>query len=154
MFGNFWPQKGLFGPPAHMIEGWQWPKLLQTNLVYVLRIMHVWRIPKVSIFMAVTTKIVPEKAQKWQKMARFWPKWRYNGMVMAREVFLYQCLWVTKLLTIAIPYWHSTQPHHLVTPSWAIWFWYKIACKICKLTIPQTWKTKKTDDVSTGVKQF
>ena len=28
--------------------------------------MHVRRIPKVSIFMAVTTKIVAEKAQKWQ----------------------------------------------------------------------------------------
>ena len=61
-----------------------------------LRIMHVQRMPKVSIFMAVTTKIVPEKAQKWQKMARFWPKWRYNGRVMAREVFFHQCLWVTK----------------------------------------------------------
>ena len=30
-------------------------------------------------------------------MARFWPKWRYNGRVMAREVSFYQCLWVTKL---------------------------------------------------------
>ena len=29
-------------------------------------------------------------------MARFWPKSRYNGRVMAREVFFYQCLWVTK----------------------------------------------------------
>ena len=29
-------------------------------------------------------------------MARFWPKWRYNGRVMAREVFFHQCLWVTK----------------------------------------------------------
>ena len=28
---------------------------------------------------------------------RFWPKWRYNGRVMAREVSFYQCLWVTKL---------------------------------------------------------
>ena len=58
--------------------------------------MHVQRIPKVSIFMAVTTKIVTEKAKKWPKMARFWPKSRYNGRVMAREVFFYQCLWVTK----------------------------------------------------------
>ena len=30
-------------------------------------------------------------------MARFWPKWCYNGRVMAREVSFYQCLWVTKL---------------------------------------------------------
>ena len=29
-------------------------------------------------------------------MARFWPKWRYNGRGMAREVSFYQCLWVTK----------------------------------------------------------
>ena len=28
--------------------------------------MHVQRIPKVSIFMALTTKIVTEKAKKWQ----------------------------------------------------------------------------------------
>ena len=49
--------------------------------------MHVRPVPKVSIFMAVTTKKVTEKAQKWAKMARFWPKTRYNGRVMAREVF-------------------------------------------------------------------
>ena len=61
-----------------------------------LRIMHVRRIPKISIFMAVKTKIVTEKAKKWPEMARFWPKSRYNGRVMAREVFFYQCLWVTK----------------------------------------------------------
>ena len=35
-------------------------------------------------------------ARKGSKMARFWPKWRYNGRVMAREVSFYQCLWVTK----------------------------------------------------------
>ena len=41
-------------------------------------------------------QIVTEKAQKWPKMARFWPKLRYNGRVMAREVFVYHWLWVTK----------------------------------------------------------
>ena len=46
--------------------------------------------------LVVTIKKVPEKAQKWPKMARFWPKWRYNGRAMARETFFYQCLWVTK----------------------------------------------------------
>ena len=35
MFGHFWPKKGFFGPPAHMIKGWQGSKLLQTNFVYV-----------------------------------------------------------------------------------------------------------------------
>ena len=63
-------------------------KTASNQLGICLRIMHVRPVPKVSIFMAVTTKIVPEKAQKWPKMARFWPKWRYNGRVMAREVFL------------------------------------------------------------------
>ena len=60
--------------------------------------MHVRPMPKVSltIFMALTTKKVTEKAQKWAKMARFWPKMRYNGRVMAREMFFHQCLWVTK----------------------------------------------------------
>ena len=29
-------------------------------------------------------------------MARFWPKSRYNGRVMAREIFSYQYLWITK----------------------------------------------------------
>ena len=52
--------------------------------------MHVRRMPKVSIFMAGTTKRVTEKTQF------FWPKLRYNGRVMAREVFFYQCRWVTK----------------------------------------------------------
>ena len=96
MFGHFWPQKDHFGP--HCAYDWRMAmaKTASNQLGICLRIMHVRRIPKVSIFMAVTTKIVPEKAQKWPKMARFWPKWRYNGRVMAREVFFYQCLWVTK----------------------------------------------------------
>ena len=58
--------------------------------------MHVQLVPKVSIFMAVTTKKVMEKAQKWAKMARFWPKTRHNGRVMARKIFFHQCLWGTK----------------------------------------------------------
>ena len=71
-------------------------KTASNQLGICLRIMHVQRMPKVSIFMAVTTKIVTEKAKKWPKMARFWPKSRYNGRVMAREGFFHQCLWVTK----------------------------------------------------------
>ena len=71
-------------------------KTASNQLGICLRIMHVRPVPKVSIFMALTTKIVTEKAKKWPKMARFWPKSRYNGRVMAREVFFYQCLWVTK----------------------------------------------------------
>ena len=71
-------------------------KTASNQLGICLRIMHVRPVPKVSIFMAVTAKKVTEKAQKWAKMARFWPKMRYNGRVMARDVFLYQCLRVTK----------------------------------------------------------
>ena len=37
--------------------------------------------------MAVTAKKVTEKAQKQAKMARFWPKTRYNGRAMAWETF-------------------------------------------------------------------
>ena len=96
MFGHFWPQKGHFGPLCAHDWRMAMAKTASNQLGICLRIMHVRRIPKVSIFMAVTTKIVPEKAQKWPKMARFWPKWRYNGRVMAREVSFYQCLWVTK----------------------------------------------------------
>ena len=58
--------------------------------------MHVWRIPKVSILMALTTKIGTEKVKKWPKMARVRPKSRYNGRVMAQEVSFYQCNYVTK----------------------------------------------------------
>ena len=96
MYGHFWPQKGLFGPPCAHDWRMAMANTASNQLCICLRIMHVRRMPKVSIFMAVTTKIVPEKAQKWPKMARFWPKWRYNGRVMAREVSFYQCLWVTK----------------------------------------------------------
>ena len=67
-------------------------KTASNQLGICLRIMHVRRMPKVSIFMAVTTKIVPEKAQKWPKMARFGPKSRYNGRVMAQEVYFHQCV--------------------------------------------------------------
>ena len=34
-FAIFGPKRAILDPSAHMIEGWQWPKLLQTNLVYV-----------------------------------------------------------------------------------------------------------------------
>ena len=85
-------------------------KTASNQLGICLRIMHVQRSPKVSIFMAVTTKIVPEKAQKWPKMARFWPKWRYNGRVMAREVFFYQCLWVTKFVPSLVAPGHLGRP--------------------------------------------
>ena len=58
--------------------------------------MHARPMRKVSIFMAVTAKKVTEKAQKQAKMARFRPKTGYNGRVMARKIFFYQCQWVTK----------------------------------------------------------
>ena len=95
-FCHFWPQKSHFGPPCTHDWRMAMAKTASNQLGICLRIMHVRRIPKVSMYMAVTTKIVPKKAQKWPKMARFWPKWRYNGRVMAREVSFYQCLWVTK----------------------------------------------------------
>ena len=46
-----------------------------------LRIMNVRRIPKMSIFMNVTTKGVKEKAQKL-------PKKRGQDLVLAQAVFL------------------------------------------------------------------
>ena len=58
--------------------------------------MHVRPVRKVSIFMVVTAKKVTGKAQKQAKMARFWPKTRHNGRVMAQKIFFYQCQWVTK----------------------------------------------------------
>ena len=96
MFGHFWPQKGHFGPLCAHDWRMAMAKTASNQLGICLRIMHVRPVPKVSIFMAVTTKKVTEKAQKWAKMARFWPKTRYNGRVMAREIFFHQCLWVTK----------------------------------------------------------
>ena len=96
MYGHFWPQKGLFGPPCAHDWRMAMAKTASNQLGICLRIMHVRPVPKVSIFMAVTTKKVTKKAQKWAKMARFWPKTRYNGRVMAREIFFHQCLWVTK----------------------------------------------------------
>ena len=68
------------------------------------------RMPKVSIFMAVTTKIVTEKAQKLPKMARFWPKSRYNGRVMAREVFLYHWLWAKSFAPSLVALGHLGRP--------------------------------------------
>ena len=54
-----------------------------------LRIMNVRRIPKMSIFMNVTTKGVKEKAQKLpKKEGKIW-SWHRR--------FFYQYLWVTKL---------------------------------------------------------
>ena len=45
--------------------------------------MHVQRIPKVSIFMDMTTKIVTEKAKKMAKngkiLAKFALKWQGHG---------------------------------------------------------------------------
>ena len=61
-------------------------KTASDQLCICLRIMHVRRMPKVSIFMAVTTKKVTEKAQKWQDFGQ-------NGAIMAgsghgRDIFI------------------------------------------------------------------
>ena len=69
MFGHFWPQKGHFGPLCAHNWRMAMAKTAWNQLGICLRIMHVRRMPKVSIFMAVTTKIVPEKAQKWPKVS-------------------------------------------------------------------------------------
>ena len=95
-FCHFWPQKSQFGRPCTHDWRMAMAKTASNQLGICLRIMHVRPVPKVSIFMAVTAKKVTEKAQKWAKMARFWPKTRLNGRVMAREIFFHQCLWVTK----------------------------------------------------------
>ena len=64
MFGHFWSQKGLFGPP--FAQDWRMAMAETTSnqLPICLRIRHVQRIPKGSIFMVVITKNVMKKAQK------------------------------------------------------------------------------------------
>ena len=100
MLGHFWPQKGHFGPLCAHDWRMAMAKTASNQLGICLRIMHVRPVPKVSIFMAVTTKKVTEKAQKWAKMARFWPKTRYNGRVMAREVLHCPARWSLSLLFV------------------------------------------------------
>ena len=56
MFGHFWPQKGHFGPLCAHDWRMAMAKTASNQLGICLRITHVLRIPKVSIFMAVTTK--------------------------------------------------------------------------------------------------
>ena len=158
MFGHFWPQKGHFGPPCAHDWRMAMAKTASNQLGICLRIMHVQRIPKVSIFMAVTTKIVPEKAQKWPKMARFWPKWRYNGRAMARETFFYQCLWVTKFCA---KFGRSRIPRTASVPNsfiilrcmwkepaplmWRYWWWFQEMGSILRfLYVLCLWKRCKT----------
>ena len=52
MFSHFWPEKGLFGPPCAHDWGMAMSKTASNQLRICLRIMHVPRIPKVSIFLA------------------------------------------------------------------------------------------------------
>ena len=64
MFGHFWPQKGHFGPLCAHDWRMAMAKTASNQLGICLRIMHVRPVPKVRLFMAVTTKKVTEKAQK------------------------------------------------------------------------------------------
>ena len=57
-------------------------KTASNQLGICLRIMHVRPVPKVSIFMAVTTKKVTEEAKKWQDFVQ-------NQAIMAREMFFF-----------------------------------------------------------------
>ena len=79
MFGHFWPQKDFFEPPC--AHDWRLArvKTASNQLRICLRIMHVRRIPKVSIYMAVTTKLVTEKAKKCQK----WQDFGQNRAIIA-----------------------------------------------------------------------
>ena len=74
-------------------------KTASNQLCICLRIIHVQWMPKVSIFMAGTTKRVTEKTQF------FWPKLRYNGRDMAREVFfiICKCLLVSCVPSLVAP---------------------------------------------------
>ena len=101
--------------------------------------MHVRPIPKVSIFMAVTTKKVMEKAQKWAKMARFWPKTRHNGRVMARKIFFHQCLWVTKFCAKFGRSWipRTARVHNSFIILRCVW---KEPVPLCFVTLKQIWK--------------
>ena len=64
MFGHFWSQKGLFGPPRAHDWRMVMAETTSNQLPICLRIRHVQGIPKGSISMAVTTKKVTKKAKK------------------------------------------------------------------------------------------
>ena len=70
-------------------------KTASKQLRICLKIMHVRRMRKVSTFMAVTTKIVTEKAKNGQNgkmLAKIVLKWQGHGT----GGISYRCLWVTK----------------------------------------------------------
>ena len=56
MFGHFWSQKGLFGPPCAHDWRMAMPETTSNQLPICLRITHVGRIYKGSMFMAVYPK--------------------------------------------------------------------------------------------------
>ena len=70
MFGHFWSQKGLFGPPCAQDWRMAMAETTSNQLPICLRIRHVRRIPKGSIFMAViTTKVTKRLKKIWAKSA-------------------------------------------------------------------------------------
>ena len=64
MFGHFWSQKVLFGPLRPHDWRISMPETTSNQLPICLRIRHVGRIYKGSIFMAVYPKKVTKKAKK------------------------------------------------------------------------------------------
>ena len=79
---SLWSQKGLFGPPCAQDWRMAMAETTSNQLPICLGIRHIY---------GRDNQKCDEKGSK-----RFGLKRRYNGRVMAREVYFYQCLWVTK----------------------------------------------------------
>ena len=92
MFGHFWPKKGFLDPPAHMIKGGKGQNWFKPTL-YMSK-DYAFAVDSQSKHIYGPDN--QNSDSKGWKMARFWPKLRYNSRVMAREVSFYQYLWVTK----------------------------------------------------------
>ena len=77
MFGHFWSQKELFGSP--LAHDWMaMPETTSNQLPICLGIRNIY---------GRDNQKCDEKGSK-----RFGLKRRYNGRVMAREVYFYQCV--------------------------------------------------------------
>ena len=78
MFGHFWSQKGLFGPPCAQDWRMAMAETTSNQLPICLGIRHIYGHHNQKC-----------DEQGWK---RFGLKTRYNGRVIAREVYFYQCV--------------------------------------------------------------
>ena len=96
-------------------SGAQWPYLSKSVYEWVRDRCHQTRSPPISLYKGINALCWPSTIRNWQVTPYTIP------VLLSTNQYRLTLTQYHQVPTIAVPYWPSTQLHHLVTHSWANW---------------------------------